>query len=89
MRLLAGSSEAEMIAVFLQAELRSERFGAELAQLLAHDRRDPAIVAVPDLQDLAANLERRRQRLCPNPAPRFEERGCGCAWPIGLWPCAP
>jgi hypothetical protein len=60
MRVEAGSSEDEMIAVFLQAELRSERFGAELAQLLAHDRRDHAIVAAPDLREPAANAYRRR-----------------------------
>jgi hypothetical protein len=60
MHVLAGSSEDEMIAVFLQAEQRSERFGAALARLLAHDRGDPVIVAAPDLRDPATNAYRRQ-----------------------------
>ena len=60
MRVLAASTEDEMIALFLRAELDSERFGAELARLLTDDGRDPAVVAVPDLQDPVVNAYRRQ-----------------------------
>lgn len=48
-------SEAEMVAVFLRAEIASERFGARLLELLRRDGRDRRIAELPDTNRAAEN----------------------------------
>jgi hypothetical protein len=60
MHLLRQSSEDEMIAAFLRAELDSDRFGEKLHALLARDGRDPAVLRSPDVADAEANAYRRQ-----------------------------
>ena len=60
MELLGPISEDEVIAVFLQGELESERFGGAIRALLARDGLQEAVVRRPDLTDAAENTARRR-----------------------------
>src|SRR2546423_7811933 len=60
MRVLRPSSEAEMIAAFLVAELGSPRFGPQIRALLARDGRDTSVVERPLLTDERANAYRAR-----------------------------
>jgi hypothetical protein len=60
MELLREISEDEMIAVFLRAELASERFGGAIRSLLARADLTPRLVQHPNLADAAENLARRR-----------------------------
>lgn len=60
MTLLHPITEDEMIAVFLQAEIFSERFGQALAEVLEKQEQDPALVMTPDLTNEAENAARRR-----------------------------
>ena len=59
MQLLSDSSEHEMIATFLRAELASERFGPKLQALLHHDGVGERVIAAPDLTSDAENAYRR------------------------------
>jgi hypothetical protein len=58
--LLRPISEDEMIAVFLQAEIESHRFGEAIRSLLARDSLTPQLVQRPNLADPAENAARRR-----------------------------
>jgi hypothetical protein len=58
--LLGPISEDEMIAVFLQGELGSERFGSAIKALLVRGGLEDAVVRHPDLTDAAENAARRR-----------------------------
>ena len=58
MRLLQSISANEMVAHFLQTELRSLRFGSTILGLLAKDGKDRTIVENPDLHDPAENAYR-------------------------------
>jgi len=49
-----------MVALFLRAELASERFGPAVREALHADRADPAIVERPALDDADENAIRRR-----------------------------
>ena len=60
MRLVAPSSENEMIALFLRAELDSERFGPSLAIALERGGADASLLRSPDLEDSTENALRRR-----------------------------
>lgn len=60
MRVLAEITEDEMVAAFLAAEIRSERFGARLLALLERDGVERAVVERPDLRSAAENSVRRR-----------------------------
>jgi hypothetical protein len=59
MQLLGDSSEDEMIAAFLHAELSSERFGPQLHTLLRQDRVDQHVISTPDLTSATENAYRR------------------------------
>jgi hypothetical protein len=48
-----------MIAVFLKAEIVSERFGATIAALLERDGKSRTIVETPDITNTAENAYRR------------------------------
>jgi hypothetical protein len=53
-------TEDEMIAVFLQCELGSPRFGAALLRQLERDGAECSIIESPDLYDPAQKVYRRR-----------------------------
>jgi hypothetical protein len=58
-RILAESSEAEMVACFLRGELSSERFGDGIRAALAAAGQPEALVTQPDILDDDANAARR------------------------------
>ncbi len=60
MRLIAEITEQEMVATFLQAEIRSERFGPDLAQLMHRDGMSPTVIEQPDLMNADENAYRLR-----------------------------
>src|SRR5919108_4662171 len=60
MRILRAVGEEEVVAVFLQAELASDRWGDRIRELLARDGAPVSVVAAPDTSDAAANEYRRR-----------------------------
>jgi hypothetical protein len=60
MRLLRGSSEAEMVALFLRTELPAARSRDSLRALLADDGLPERVVTAPDLGDDAENQARLR-----------------------------
>ena len=60
MRLIAEITEHEMVATFLQAEIRSERFGPDLAQLVHRDGMSPTVIEQPDLMNADENAYRLR-----------------------------
>lgn len=59
MRILGGSSEAEMIACFLGGELSSERFGPGLRAALSAAGLSERLLTAPDLSDEKENHARR------------------------------
>jgi hypothetical protein len=59
-RLLRASSEDEVVAAFLRAEIDSERFGPALRESLARDGLEPRVLSEPDLADAAANAYRHQ-----------------------------
>lgn len=59
MRVLREGNEDEMIALFLQGELSSERFGPALREALLACGEPEALLARPDLNDHRANQARR------------------------------
>jgi hypothetical protein len=62
MRLLRPASEDDMVAVFLAAEVTSERYGPQIKQILARLGQPRGIVEQPDTRDEAANAARRQVR---------------------------
>jgi hypothetical protein len=60
MRLLRPTTEDDMVATFLRAEIASERFGAPIEALLRRDGKARAVVEAPDITDPDANAYRRR-----------------------------
>jgi hypothetical protein len=58
MRILRESDEAEMVAVFLQGELSSERFGAAVRDALRALGEPERLLTNPDLRDEHANQVR-------------------------------
>ncbi len=60
MRLLHAISADEMIAVFLQTEVTSARFGPTVLDILRHDGRDRQIIDRPDLSAADDNAYRRQ-----------------------------
>lgn len=60
MRLLADITEDAMVAAFPATEIRSERFGGVLRELLERDGLSSRLVKQPNLQSTAENLSRRR-----------------------------
>ncbi len=59
MRLLHAISDDEMVAVFLQTEVTSTRFGPIILTILRHDGRDRQIIDQPDLSAADDNVYRR------------------------------
>jgi len=59
MRLLHAISNDEMVAVFLQTEVTSTRFGPIILTILRHDGRDRQIIDQPDLSAADDNVYRR------------------------------
>jgi hypothetical protein len=68
-----------MIAVFLQAEVASVRFGEKVITQLARDRRERRIVDTPDITNVADNAY-RRQLLATYRAYVFEELPTHTVW---------
>jgi hypothetical protein len=60
MRRLRPSSEAEMVALFLRTELRSDRFGDGIRALVERDGLPERVLTDPDLGDDAENRTRLR-----------------------------
>src|SRR5690349_21708240 len=60
MRLLRPASEDDMVAVFLAAEVTSERYGPQITEILARLGHPRGIVEQPDARDEAANATRRQ-----------------------------
>jgi hypothetical protein len=60
MRLLEPASEDDMIAVFLAAEIASERYGPRIRDTLTRLGQPDGIAKHPDTGDVAANAIRRR-----------------------------
>src|SRR5215203_993463 len=60
MRIVGPSSEEEMVAIYLQAETESSRFGPALHRILARDGVKRTIVDTPNLMDPDENAYRLR-----------------------------
>ncbi len=60
MRVIRESSEAEVVAAFLRAELDSPRYGERIRQLLREARLDVSALLDPQLEDADANALRAR-----------------------------
>src|SRR5712692_5879996 len=60
MRLLRPASEDGMVAVFLAAEVTSERYGPQITEILARLGQPRTVVEQPDTRDEAANAVRRQ-----------------------------
>jgi hypothetical protein len=58
-RRLGRVDEAEVVAVFLVAELESDRFGPPIRKALSRDGVELSVVAAPDLADRGENAYRR------------------------------
>ncbi|HVU14882.1 MAG TPA: hypothetical protein VHD90_26590 [Phototrophicaceae bacterium] len=59
MRLLRATTEADMVAVFLKAEIGSERYGASVLDALQKHTAERHIIDTPNLSDEAENQLRR------------------------------
>ncbi len=59
MRLLYRTTIDDMVAVFLKAEIASERFGEKVRAQLAMDGKERSIVDRPEITNLAENVYRR------------------------------
>jgi hypothetical protein len=59
MRKIRDASEAEMIAIFLQTELFSERFGEKLELHMQEEKIDRRIIERPDWYDASENALRK------------------------------
>jgi hypothetical protein len=59
MKLICPTTEADMIAVYLKAEIVSERFGQIILDLLKQHGRPRAIVDTPDISNREENAYRR------------------------------
>ena len=79
MRLLHETSEADMIAVFLRAELASLRFKAQITEQLERDHAELRVVEAPDITSVAENAY-RRQLLASYRAYLFDELPAQIAW---------
>jgi len=60
MRLLRPASEDDMVAVFLAAEVTSERYGPQITEIHARLGQPRSVVERPDTSDEAANTVRRQ-----------------------------
>jgi hypothetical protein len=60
MRLLRAASEDDMVAAFLAAEINSERYGAQISEILGRLGQARSILDQPDISDQHANAVRRK-----------------------------
>ena len=60
MKLVKSTTEADMIAVFLKAEIGSQRFGQIVLALLEHDKKSRTVVDMPDITNRDENTYRRK-----------------------------
>src|SRR5213593_4329692 len=60
MRIIRGSSEAEVVAAFLRGELDSPRYGERIRELLPAAGLDESALLAPELEDAEANTLRAR-----------------------------
>jgi hypothetical protein len=58
MRVIRQSTEAEVVAVFLRAELDSPRYGERIGELLPAAGLDESALLAPELEDADANTRR-------------------------------
>jgi hypothetical protein len=79
MRLLRRTTEDDMIAVFLKAEITSDRFGQKILMQLNHDSKERSIVDTPDITNAPDNAYRRKL-LATYRAYVFEELPAHTTW---------
>jgi hypothetical protein len=60
MRLLQATTDADMVAVFLQTEITSHRFGGHIKVQLENDHKDVGVVTTPNIADAQENAYRRQ-----------------------------
>jgi hypothetical protein len=60
MRIIQESTEAEVVAVFLRAELDSPRYGERISELLPAAGLDESALLAPELEDADTNTRRAR-----------------------------
>jgi hypothetical protein len=60
MRVIRQSTESEVVAVFLRAELDSPRYGERIRDLLPAAGLDESALLAPELEDADANVRRAR-----------------------------
>jgi hypothetical protein len=60
MRLQRPASEDDMVAIFLAGEVNSERYGPQIAEILATLGQPLSVAGHPDTRDAAANAVRRQ-----------------------------
>jgi len=78
-RLLYPTTEEDMIATFLKAEIASVRFGEKIISQLHRDSKERSIVDTPDITKASENLY-RHQLLATYRAYVFEELPAHTAW---------
>lgn len=79
MRLLHRTTEDDMIAIFLKAEITSERFGPDILMQLKRGNKERSIVDAPDIRHERDNSY-RRHLLASYRAYVFEELPGHTAW---------
>jgi hypothetical protein len=79
MKLIRPTTEADMIAVYLKAEISSERFGQLILDQLAQDGMKRRIVDAPDISNVDENVY-RRHLLGAYRSYVFEELPAHIAW---------
>jgi hypothetical protein len=78
-RLLYPTTIDDMIAVFLKAEIASERFGEKIISRLRRDRKERSVIDTPDITNMSENGY-RRQLLASYRAYVFEELPAHTVW---------
>src|SRR5262245_6605611 len=79
MRLLYRTTLADMVAVYLKAEISSERFGEKIISQLGLDCKERNVVDIPDITNMSENAY-RRQLLASYRAYVFEELPAHTVW---------
>jgi len=78
-RLLYATTLDDMVAVFLKAEIASERFGDKITAQLRFDRTERRVVDAPDITNVSENAY-RRQLLASYRAYVFDELPAHTLW---------
>jgi hypothetical protein len=79
MKLIRSTTQADMVAVFLKAEIASKRFGHMILDLLEQDGKSRTVVDIPDITSSEENTY-RRQLLAAYRAYVFNELPAHIAW---------